>query len=338
MKCVTTLLIASLAVTINPSLAFQNRNVQSPLTLTSTRSSFITKTSSKPSKTSILQPQQPQARSKKTTELQALSLAAAASPIGAVGVLAFIVLIHEAGHYTAARHLFGITVEEFSIGFGPRVAGFTAWGNEFNLRALPLGGYVRFPENYNTTEYQEFQEIQYELRLENRQQALELRKEQDGLWNIMNFVSFGTLEKKLFQDQKEAERQAQIQAWEEQVSKQTWWSKTFSGDKNNMPPPSLQDDDDADLDADYEIEYYDDPNLLQNRPWFERAVVLSAGVFMNLVLSFTLYFGVIGFGSGIPQPVFAPGVIVNQMPRQDGASFGRLQQGDVIVGVNGMYK
>jgi membrane-associated protease RseP (regulator of RpoE activity) len=266
--------------------------------------------------------------------LQALSLAAAASPIGAVGVLAFIVLIHEAGHYTAARHIFGMAVEEFSIGFGPRIAGFTAWGNEFNLRALPLGGYVRFPENYNITQAQEMQELQYETRLENRERAQELRKEQGGPWNVLNFVSFGALEKKMFREQKEADQQAQIQLWEEQVSKQTWWSKTFGGNKK-MTPPLLEDE--ADLAADYEIEYYDDPNLLQNRPWYERAVVLSAGVFMNFVLSLTLYFGVIGFGNGIPQPVFSPGVIVNQMPRQDGAAYGRLQQGDIILSVNGTY-
>jgi membrane-associated protease RseP (regulator of RpoE activity) len=269
------------------------------------------------------------------TELQAaLSLAAAASPIGAVSVLAFIVLIHEAGHYTAARHIFGMKVEEFSIGFGPRITGFTAWGNEFNLRALPLGGFVRFPENYNTTEYQIKQELRYEAGLETRQLAQALRKEQGGVWNILNFASFGTLEKKMFQELKEEAKQVEIQAWEEQVAKQTWWSKTFGG-KKELSPPRLEDD--TDPEADYEIEYYDDPDLLQNRPWFERAVVLSAGVFMNLVLSFTLYFGVIGFGSGIPQPVFAPGVIVNAMPRQDGPAFNILQKGDIIVSVNGTY-
>lgn len=322
----TTLFIASLAVT-NQCLAFQNVNVQSPLT--STRSSFIT-TSSKPS-LSTLRPEQTRTSSQ-TTELHSLSLAAAASPVGAVGVLAFIVLIHEAGHYTAARYFFGMAVEEFSIGFGPKIAGFTKWGNEFNLRALPLGGYVRFPENYNSTEAIMMQELQYEARLEGREQALELRKEQGGPWNVLNFFTFGALEKKMFQEQKEADKQAQIQAWEEQVAKQTWFSKTFGGKKENTPP-SLEDD----TDPDYEIEYYDDPNLLQNRPWFERAVVLSGGVFMNMVLSFTLYLGVIGFGNGIPQPVFSPGVIVSQMPRQDGASYGRLQQGDVIVSVNGTY-
>ena len=49
-------------------------------------------------------------------------------------------------------------MEEFSVGIGPKLFGFQAFGNEFNLRGLPLGGYVRFPENYNATLVAELQE------------------------------------------------------------------------------------------------------------------------------------------------------------------------------------
>ena len=37
-------------------------------------------------------------------------------------VLSVLVLFHELGHFLAARY-FGVTVESFSIGFGPRVLG-----------------------------------------------------------------------------------------------------------------------------------------------------------------------------------------------------------------------
>ncbi len=85
----------------------------------------------------------------------------------------------------------------------------------------------------------------------------------------------------------------------------------------------------------FEIDYYDDPNLLQNRPWFQRAVVLSGGVAFNMILAFTLYFGMINLGSGLPQPVYDSGVVINQAPRADGAAVGLLRKGDIIVGVNG---
>jgi membrane-associated protease RseP (regulator of RpoE activity) len=53
-----------------------------------------------------------------------------------------IVLIHEAAHFGAAK-AFGIKVEEFFVGFGPRLWSFRRGETEYGLKALPLGGYVR---------------------------------------------------------------------------------------------------------------------------------------------------------------------------------------------------
>lgn len=56
-----------------------------------------------------------------------------------IGVLIF---VHELGHLLAAKAV-DIEVPRFSIGFGPRIAGFH-WGEtEYVISALPLGGYVR---------------------------------------------------------------------------------------------------------------------------------------------------------------------------------------------------
>ena len=57
--------------------------------------------------------------------------------------LAVLVIIHELGHYIACR-LFGIPVDEFGIGFPPRLATLFEWGGtKFSLNAIPLGGFVR---------------------------------------------------------------------------------------------------------------------------------------------------------------------------------------------------
>jgi membrane-associated protease RseP (regulator of RpoE activity) len=56
--------------------------------------------------------------------------------------LLFIILIHEAGHYLVAR-VFGFKVEEYFIGFGPKIWSFTRKGIEYGVKALPLGGYVK---------------------------------------------------------------------------------------------------------------------------------------------------------------------------------------------------
>ncbi len=57
-------------------------------------------------------------------------------------VLSVLILIHEAGHFLAARAL-GIRVLTFSLGFGPQLAGWTWKGTRFVLSAIPFGGYVR---------------------------------------------------------------------------------------------------------------------------------------------------------------------------------------------------
>jgi membrane-associated protease RseP (regulator of RpoE activity) len=56
--------------------------------------------------------------------------------------LLFIILIHEFGHYLAARG-FGFKVEQYFVGFGPRIWSFTKNDIEYGVKALPLGGYVK---------------------------------------------------------------------------------------------------------------------------------------------------------------------------------------------------
>ena len=59
-------------------------------------------------------------------------------------VLGVVVLVHELGHFWAARAL-GIKVETFSIGFGPEIAGFyDRSGTRWRIACIPLGGYVKF--------------------------------------------------------------------------------------------------------------------------------------------------------------------------------------------------
>jgi len=61
-----------------------------------------------------------------------------------LGVLALsiLVMIHEFGHFLAARFL-GVKVEAFSVGWGPVLFKFPAWQTEFRLSLLPLGGYCK---------------------------------------------------------------------------------------------------------------------------------------------------------------------------------------------------
>ncbi len=57
----------------------------------------------------------------------------------AVLLLGIIVLIHELGHFIAAK-LCGVAVLEFQIGFGPRLVSYEKGETRYSLKALPFGG------------------------------------------------------------------------------------------------------------------------------------------------------------------------------------------------------
>jgi len=65
-----------------------------------------------------------------------------------LGVFLFIltiivmVMIHESGHYLAAR-AFGMKIEEFFLGFGPRLVSWRRGETEYGVKAIMAGGYVK---------------------------------------------------------------------------------------------------------------------------------------------------------------------------------------------------
>jgi len=59
-----------------------------------------------------------------------------------IGIISFLVLIHELGHFMAAKKI-GVKVEEFGLGLPPKIWGKKFKGTEFTLNFLPFGGFVR---------------------------------------------------------------------------------------------------------------------------------------------------------------------------------------------------
>lgn len=57
-------------------------------------------------------------------------------------VFGILVIVHEFGHYYAAKKS-GILVREFSVGMGPKIVAYRKNHTTYTLRLLPLGGYVR---------------------------------------------------------------------------------------------------------------------------------------------------------------------------------------------------
>src|SRR6476659_3100449 len=74
-------------------------------------------------------------------------------------VLGVLIFVHELGHFLMARHI-GVRVLKFSLGFGPRLFGFTRGDTEYCVSAIPLGGYVKMagenPDDPRTGQPDEF--------------------------------------------------------------------------------------------------------------------------------------------------------------------------------------
>ena len=56
--------------------------------------------------------------------------------------IGLVIFVHELGHFIAAR-FFGVRVEVFSLGFGPRILGLRRGATMYQVSAVPIGGYVR---------------------------------------------------------------------------------------------------------------------------------------------------------------------------------------------------
>jgi len=62
--------------------------------------------------------------------------------IAFLAVIAVVVLAHELGHFTSAK-AFGIRVDEFGIGYPPRIAGIKCGQTLYSINWLPFGGFVK---------------------------------------------------------------------------------------------------------------------------------------------------------------------------------------------------
>jgi membrane-associated protease RseP (regulator of RpoE activity) len=72
--------------------------------------------------------------------------------LAALAILAGLIVVHETGHLLAAT-LQGIRVSSFSVGFGPVLLQRRVRGVQVALRAIPLGGFVGFPDDDDDSPY-----------------------------------------------------------------------------------------------------------------------------------------------------------------------------------------
>ena len=79
-------------------------------------------------------------------------------------ILGVIVLIHELGHFLTAK-FFGVYCAEFSIGMGPKLFSKKKGETEYQIRALPIGGYVAMAGEADQEDNEIMKDVPYERTL-----------------------------------------------------------------------------------------------------------------------------------------------------------------------------
>ncbi|MFQ6862113.1 MAG: M50 family metallopeptidase [Beduini sp.] len=79
-------------------------------------------------------------------------------------VLGFIITIHELGHFIAAKH-FGVYCGQFSIGMGPKLWSKKIGETNYELRALPIGGFVAMAGEADQEENEDMKDVPFERTL-----------------------------------------------------------------------------------------------------------------------------------------------------------------------------
>lgn len=80
-------------------------------------------------------------------------------------VLSSIIIIHELGHFIAAKY-FGVYCSQFSLGMGPKLWSKKGKETEYELRALPIGGFVAMAGEQDQLDNDELKDVPYERTLQ----------------------------------------------------------------------------------------------------------------------------------------------------------------------------
>ena len=85
-------------------------------------------------------------------------------------ILGSIITIHEFGHFVAAKY-FGVYCSQFSIGFGPKIQSRKGKETDFEIRALPIGGFEAMAGEEGQEDQEALKDVPYERTLKGLQDS-----------------------------------------------------------------------------------------------------------------------------------------------------------------------
>jgi regulator of sigma E protease len=209
--------------------------------------------------------------------------------------LALLILLHELGHFTAAR-LVGMKPRAFYIGFPPAVVKIERNGVEYGIGAIPLGGYVRIPGMHRPAG-SDFQTMMSAA-----------VNEDPALRPAVN-----TVQRDLDADAFEAAGAAlaPVNAELEQARVSAAARRSAARAVRDVTEGCA-------------------PDAYWRQPTWKRVAVIAAGPLTNVLIAFVLFFAVYATGA----PSSTPSTEVAQVDAHTPAAAAGLEEGDRIVAVN----
>jgi regulator of sigma E protease len=230
-------------------------------------------------------------------------------------VLSVLVIVHEWGHFIMAR-LCNMKVEDFSLFFGKRLFKLGERnGTEFNVRAVPLGGFVKIAG----MEPEELSPPLYARRGESNHGPY---KHLNGLYEeALNEVDFSQVSDRV------SEAVVQAIGPDERLTE-----RGREELQSLLLSTNINADEHRYIEAVLGAQSREpDPNGYNRKPLWQRALVIFAGPFMSLFFGYVL-FCVMGFTTGLPE---AADNAIETIIRNKPADKAGLKPGDRIVSIDG---
>lgn len=256
-----------------------------------------------------------------------------ANVVSGVGALTLVVSIHELGHFAAAVSQ-GIRIKEFSVGFGPRLALLTPPNASFevSIRALPLGGFVAFPRAPSPGMLSALDE---KRRREERDKRAQRRAGASaGERTFLPWARGGAPKTPPPATEPSLFKRAAAAFFRQPSDRVQSAGEGLRRRGGPFPPPRSERQKGVVLPEGVDDVDPADPDLLDNRPLVEQAIVIGAGVCANVALSWVLLTAAIGV-FGETHYLYSSDVVVSKVLPHSPADVGGMRKGDRLLAVSG---
>ena len=240
-----------------------------------------------------------------------------------LAVLSVLVLVHEWGHFFVAK-LCKMRVDDFSLFFGPRLVRLgTKNGTEYNIRTIPLGGFVKIAG-------MEPEDLTAPINLPSTKTTVEARERKI----ILRGLSEEAFEGIQFENVSEGILEAAARAVGDDARLTSFGKRELEALATSHT--TVNEDERRFLQTILSTEgYQPDPNGYNQKPLYQRAATIFAGPFVSLAFGYLL-FCVMGFTVGLPTDHAQTLPIIESLAKDKPAAQAGLLPGDRILEINGI--